>query len=637
VCGICGIVDYREPVPRETLLAMRDIMAHRGPDDAGLYRGEFAGLGHRRLMIIDLSPAARQPMPNEDRSLWIAYNGEIYNFKELREELVRKGHQFISQSDTEVILHGFEAWGLPDLLQRLNGIFAFAIWDEKNRKLVAARDHLGVKPFYYTCSGGRFLFASEIKALLAGGLPFRLDHALIEEQMIFRHVAGAQTLVRDAARLLPGHYLEFDRKGLRLNPYWSPLQAYQASAGPSSPEEVKDRLEKAAAMQLISDVPVGVLCSGGIDSSILTALTSHHIRDLNTFCVSFQEKGFDDAPYAWKVSSRYKTRHHELVIEAEAYLEQLMEAVWANDEPLAHGHEAQILNIARMAKPFVTVLLSGEGADELFGGYRRFELVNRHAWIAFPGSRTLGRLLRPVVRATGNRRLEKFMAFMGHTLPEALLYNPSGVLRAHLDRLRWEFQGRFAYRTQAIEKVLETGLRGAPAAMMADQMLFLPSLLDRNDKMTMFASIECRVPFLDVPLVELANRLPKAWRRHRNIGKRVLRSQFGHLLPPAILERSKLGFGVPMDDWFRTSPSLKSALRGLEACELVKSGVLEKEGVRSLVNSHLRGEANLSSILWTLLALQLWIQEIPRRLTEELRIAANKNGMKRDPRYEPGA
>lgn len=593
---------------------MQDSIRHRGPDDQGVYTDGPVALGHRRLSIIDLSPNARQPMSNPEETIWITYNGEIYNFPSLRDELSGLGYAFKSRSDTEVLVLGYQHWGLQGLLKRLNGIFSFAIWDSGKRQLLAARDHLGVKPFYFVHSGRFFMFASEIKALLRAGHPFVLNVDALEEQIVFRFVAGERTLIQGVRRLLPGSYLEFDDHSLQSGSYWSPLQSYVSSDKPSSPKAVEDTLRDAVAMQLISDVPVGVLCSGGLDSSIITALAAGHINDLNTFCVSFCENGYDDSPYARMVSAQYRTRHHEMFLDADQFVQQLMEAVWANDEPLAHGHEAQLLNIARLAKPHVTVLLSGEGADELFGGYGRYELVRFSKLIRCLEIPLVRKLVRPLL-GHETRRIDKLFAFADFTPSQAIMFNSIAVFRSHLQKLNWTIKEHYPYRSQVVEGVFQSGATGMAAAMMYDQMIFLSSLLDRNDKMTMHASIECRVPFLDYRLVQLANRLSGHWRGSRERGKRVLRKRLGPLLPKPVLQRKKLGFGVPLDMWFRKSQQMQALLWGLLRGEFVHLGFWEQGALKILIEEYLSGAQQLGGMLWNLLALELWYVETKRHLS----------------------
>lgn len=609
MCGICGIVDFEREIDLERVISMRDAMVHRGPDDLGLWTDANVALGHRRLSIIDLSPAGHQPMSDGAGLIWVTYNGEIYNFKALRTELIEHHYKFVSDSDTEVLVHGYHHWGIEGLVKRLNGIFSFAIWDCRTEKLTIARDHLGVKPLYYVEQDSSLIFASEIKSLIAGGHAFRLNSDAVEEQLVFRYVAGERTLVQGIRRLLPGHYATFDRNGLNVKQYWSPLDAYfEASEGQAytADEQIDELLRESLGMQLIGDVPIGVLCSGGIDSSILTALASTHIERLNTFCVSFHADRYDDAPFARIVSERYGTRHHELSVESDDYFAQLMDVVLANDEPLAHNHEGQLYHLSKIAKPRVTVLISGEGADELFCGYKRYELVNYARWLGTLVGRSMSGLLRRVPNAQASRRTTKLLTFGGFSESEAILYNSASVFREHLERLSFSWSGSFPYRAQVVERIAGSGVTGMAAAMIYDQMVFLCSLLDRNDKMTMQASIECRVPFLDYRLVAAANMLPMNSRRRYGVGKRVLRERLGHLLPGALLKRSKMGFSAPFANWCRTSPLIRGLVDQIANGELVKSGLIEAQAVKHIVGCHESGIEDLSGILWTLLTFELW-------------------------------
>jgi asparagine synthase (glutamine-hydrolysing) len=358
----------------------------------------------------------------------------------------------------------------------------------------------------------------------------------------------------------------------------------------------------------------GVLCSGGLDSSLIAALAAGEIDELNTFCVAFGEDGFDDSPFARMVSERYRTDHHELVVGPEDYATELAEAVWMNDEPLAHGHESQLLGIAKMAKERVTVLLSGEGADELFGGYGRYDLAGYGHFLTSRPGRVIGRVLTPIMRGRWSRRVDKLLAHTQMSQDDSILFNSSGVLRSHLDHLKWDWEGRFPYRRAVLDEIQRAGARRMSVAMLYDQAIFIPSLLDRNDKMTMGASIECRVPFLNHRLVEQANNLPSTWKRHRGVGKRVLRDRLGTLLPQPLLDRSKVGFGVPMGGWFRRSETLKRMVSDLCRGDFVRMGIFSASAVSSLVDRHLRGDEELGGILWNLLALELWHSETRSRL-----------------------
>ncbi len=376
MCGIVGIVhkDRQRRVDESRLVGMRDLLVHRGPDDAGCHFDGHVGLGHRRLSIIDLS-SGHQPMTNEDGSLWIVFNGEIYNFQALRERLVAKGHQFKTKSDTEVILHLYEEEG-PDCARSLNGIFAFAIWDARDQSLFLARDHMGVKPLYYAVTDEALVFASEIKSIVNSGYvePRCRDEGAFE-YFVFRHVSGERTLYRDVNCLLPAHTLVLKNGEVRIDQFWSHYP--KPEEGPTSlvaaADELSALIQDAVGMQMVSDVPLGTFCSGGVDSSLVTAFAARLTeKRINTFSVGFHEPDYDETQYARLVSKQYGTIHHELKVSNEEFADLLPTMIWHNDAPLNFANSIQIYAISKLAKEFVTVVLTGEGADELFAGYPRY-------------------------------------------------------------------------------------------------------------------------------------------------------------------------------------------------------------------------------------------------------------------------
>jgi asparagine synthase (glutamine-hydrolysing) len=378
MCGIVGIVykNQEKTVSETEVVGMRDLLVHRGPDDHGIFIDGNVGLGHRRLSIIDLS-SGHQPMTNEDETLWIVFNGEIYNFQNLREDLLNKGHTFKTKSDTEVILHLYEEKG-EDCPAALNGIFAFAIWDKKNRSLFLARDHMGIKPFYYSETRDAFLFSSEIKSIVRSGhVEARCNEKVIPEYFIFRHVSGQNTLFQGIKSLLPAHSMVFKDGEVQTKDYWSPFprEKERHISFDVAAEELSWLIQDSVKKQLISDVPLGTFCSGGVDSSLVTAMASRLVgRPINTFSVGFHENGYDETVYARMVSEQYGTSHHEVRLTNEEFTELLPRMIWHNDEPLNFANSIQIYAISKLAKKHVTVVLTGEGADELFGGYPRYLL-----------------------------------------------------------------------------------------------------------------------------------------------------------------------------------------------------------------------------------------------------------------------
>ena len=378
MCGIVGIINRDEDSPcnQQNLIAMRDLQAHRGPDDSGLFAKDHIGLGHRRLSIIDIS-SGQQPMTNEDRTLWIVFNGEIYNYRELRSELRNRGHIFRTESDTETILHLYEEEA-ENCVNKLNGMFAFAIWNDRDKSLFLARDRIGIKPLYYALAKKSFLFASEIKSLFVDDMvPAQINEDAIAEYFTFRDIGGEATLFRGVKTLQPGHFLKFSKDQVEISQYWSPFPHNRVFGMRENDAvaELESLLLDSVRIRLMSDVPLGTLCSGGIDSSLVTAIAAGYAgENLNTFSVGFHESDYDETDFAQTVSRKYATKHHEARLSGVEYAELLPEMIWQNDLPLNFANSIQIYAISKLAKDFVTVVLTGEGADELFGGYPRYHI-----------------------------------------------------------------------------------------------------------------------------------------------------------------------------------------------------------------------------------------------------------------------
>jgi asparagine synthase (glutamine-hydrolysing) len=609
MCGIVGIVykDRERRVAEAEVTGMRDLLIYRGPDDQGIFMDGNAGLGHRRLSIIDLA-GGQQPMTNEDARFWIVFNGEIYNFQDIREDLIQKGHVFRTKSDTEVILHLFEEKG-EDCPADLNGIFAFAIWDKKERSLFLARDHMGIKPLYYAQTDNSFLFASEIKSIVQGGhVEARCNEEAIPEYFIFRHVAGENTLFQGVKSLLPAHSLLLKNGKTRTREYWSsfPGEKTNALSFDSTVEKLSFLIRDSVNRQLISDVPLGTLCSGGIDSSLVTAVAAGIKKEaIDTFSVGFYEKGFDETDYARLVSNRFKTNHHEVRLNNESFTALLPELVWHNDEPLNFANSVQIYAISKLAKEHVTVVLTGEGADELFGGYPRYFI---------PGLATAFQKLPVFARemlsqnrfTTRNRRLKKVVQSAKYSYPLLLIMN-SGFIKEEVlaELLLKPNNDGLAYRKQCLDAAKEKNLDVANQLSYLEQKTYLVSILMRQDKMSMAASIESRVPLLDYRIVELANQMPTRYKMQRFKTKMVLKKMAGQYLPSAVINRRKSGFGVPLEQWFRESKGLGMVVMDMVA-DLRKGDLIDKQFLEGLISAHKNNEADHSELLWTFVSYFAW-------------------------------
>lgn len=607
MCGISGVVfsDRSREVSVPELAAMTDIMVHRGPDDSGAYRAPGVALGSRRLSILDLSPRGHMPMSTPDGRYRIAYNGEVYNYRELRAQLESRGRRFVSNTDTEVVLALYAEEG-PESLGRLNGMFAFAVWDTWERTLFIARDRLGVKPLYYAVQDGAMFFASEEKALFAAGVTPQFDHETWEELLCFRYVAGERTPFAGVRRLLPGHYLLWKNGDITVRRWWNLAERARARRG-EQPAEVatwfRETFDSSVDLRRISDVPVGVLLSGGLDSSSVAAsLATQTDSKVASFTVRFSDPSYDEGPLARLVAERWNLEHHELEVTPDKLLDLLRTAAWLNDEPLVHGNDLHLLAISRYAKRHVTVLLSGEGGDETLGGYVRYRPL-RH-----PHLLAAARPLLPMLSAPLGGRMRKLSRFMQlGAMDRFVLYNASDLLPNALAALGMESRADFPFR----EGVLSEAQELYPGdymrqAMYSDQHTFLSSILDRNDRMTMGASIECRVPFLDYRLVETLAAMPSSVLLKGREGKGLLRQALGARLPPAILKHRKWGFGVPWSAYFRQHPELRELVRALPTTQPLLDGPFDRGKLFNAVEDFLRGGQRFEGLIRQLVMIVIW-------------------------------
>jgi asparagine synthase (glutamine-hydrolysing) len=571
MCGIAGIVssDTLAPDDERRVIAMRDIQAHRGPDDAGVFIDRSAALGHRRLSIVDLA-TGQQPLSNEDGTIWITFNGEIYNHADLRQALARSGHAYRTRSDTETIVHAYEEWG-DDCVQHLRGMFAFAIWDARRRRLLLARDRLGVKPLYWASVAGRLVFGSEIKGILASGLiAARANDAAIPELLGTRGIAGTGTMFQGISKLLPGHVLVFEDGNIQTRRYWD-VPARDAAAPPerSRAEDVRrfrELLEESVRLRLMSDVPLGVFLSGGIDSSAIAALMARMIsRPLQTFSVAFKARAFNELEYARQVARAIGADAHEIVIDDRDFFGALPRLIWHEDEPIAHPSSVPLYFVSKLAREHVTVVLTGEGSDELLAGYGKYPraLLNWRAGSIY--TRTLPRALRTAIARTlpwlpdriGRYARRSFLG-VDHTPALTFFDTFAGVSLARQRQLLSTRLAPLADSDRAYGPSMayfDDPSRGGTLdrLLYADVKTYLVELLMKQDQMSMAASIESRVPFLDHRLVEFAATLPADRKLSGFSTKRILREAVRDVLPREILDRPKMGFPVPFASWIRGS------------------------------------------------------------------------------------
>ena len=609
MCGICGVAGPggSTAIEERRLLAMRDSMTTRGPDDAGHYAATGIALGSRRLSIVDLSERGRMPMVSADGRYRIVHNGEIYNFKALRADLEARGAAFRSHTDTEVLLQLFAREG-PAMLDRLNGMFAFAIWDSRAQSLFIARDRLGVKPLYYAVHRNALYFASEQKALFAAGVPCAFDEATWEELLLFRYVAGERTPYASVRRLMPGHYLLWKDGRVEIRRWWDLAERVRARRrdGDASPNAYRETLRDSIALRLISDVPVGVLLSGGLDSSAVAALAAQTgMRRLGAFTCRFDEPGYDEGPLAQRVAEEFGLSFHQVVVPREDLFPMLETATWLQDEPLPHSSHLHMLAVSRLAKANATVLLSGEGSDETLGGYERYRPL------LYPNLLPIARHVLRAARglpALGHRgeKLRRLLA--GRDRLTYVLFNSCEVFPEDLESVGVPVTGAWPYRREVLEEAMALNRSPARQAMHLDQKTFLASLLDRNDRMTMGASIECRVPFLDYRLVEIAGALPSRVLFEGGKGKSLLRRDMEGILPQSILRGRKWGFAVPWSRYLREVPALRALVSDLPDAEPVKSGPFAPGRIRGLVEGFLRGDDSRAFLVHALTMIAMWHQ-----------------------------
>jgi asparagine synthase (glutamine-hydrolysing) len=611
MCGIAGIVagPGERPSP-EALTAMGDCIAHRGPDDATVAVFGRAGFSFRRLSIIDVAGGA-QPISNEDDTVHVVLNGEIYNYIDLRRELESRGHRFKTKSDVEVVVHGYEVWG-DDVAKRLRGMFAFAIWDQKRERLVLGRDRLGKKPLVYRHADGALRFASELSALVADpGVPRSPDLTAVHHYLTYQYVPAPLTGFVGVRKVPPAHLLVFENGRVTSSRYWTlsfapgPAMSQVDAAG-----EVRRLLRDAVQVRLMSEVPLGAFLSGGLDSSAVVALMSEFGR-VKTFSIGFEEEEWSEVRYARQVAERYGTDHHEFVVRPRA-AEVLPKLVEHYGEPYADSSALPTFYLSRLTREHVTVALNGDGGDELFAGYDRYKLLSLFEAAARlrPARRVASALdeaggrfwptrARRLLRAVSSSPEESYARTVSYFSPEQKRAVYSDFMREHVGGI-----DSYQILYDSFAESDAPDLLGR--TLYADTMTYLPGdLLVKVDIATMAVGLEGRSPFLDHPLVELAARLPSSLKLRATGGKHVLRQAVGDLLPPDILSRRKQGFGVPIAAWLRGELK-EMASDVLFAPTAVARPFFRAEAVRRFWDDHQEGRADLSPQLWALLMLELW-------------------------------
>jgi asparagine synthase (glutamine-hydrolysing) len=620
MCGICGIVEFgrQSDIPRDIVHRMNQTMIHRGPDDGGVFVGPGVGLGHRRLSIIDLA-GGHQPMSNEDGTIWVLLNGEIYNYPELRTELLQRGHKFATKSDTEAIVHLYEDLG-EGCFAKLRGMFSIAIWDSRCRKLVLARDRVGKKPLFYAADRERILFGSELKALLAGdSLSRKMDEQALSDYFSFGYIPAPKTIYRSVRKVMPGHYLVAAADGTRETCYWDLSFAnVRQQSEEEWGEQLRHEICEATRVRLMSDVPLGAFLSGGIDSSSVVAMMSHLMKRAVTTCsIGFQEEKYNESEYARQVSTLFSTEHHEEIVDPDA-MDIVDKLAWHYDEPFADSSAIPTYYVSKIARSQVTVALGGDGGDESFAGYRRYKLdyyenrLRSHvpaalrrglfgplgrwypamAWAPriFRAKATFESLSRSPLEGYFNsisyfRSNDKARLFTADFRKQLGGYDSLDLFRHYYDQADTE---------DPLSKIQYVDIK----TYLTDD------ILTKVDRASMAVSLEVRAPLLDHKLLEFAASMPSSLKLRNGTGKYILKKSLEPVLPRNILYRPKQGFAIPLDVWFRRE------LKELAESIIVKTedGILDRNFLTKIWNQHQKGLYDRSALLWSVLMFRKWRQ-----------------------------
>jgi asparagine synthase (glutamine-hydrolysing) len=624
MCGICGKFTFSSaPVDSALITRMAATLRHRGPDEERVYSAPHIGLGQTRLSIIDLNKSATAPLANEDESIWVVFNGEIYNFQQLRQELQEKGHRFRTHCDTEVIAHLYEQYGF-DCLQRMRGMFAFALWDSSRKLLFAARDRLGKKPFAYQLNGAALTFGSEIKAITADpSISISPNFEALHRYLSYQYVPSPLTAFEGIHRLPAGHFLTCDTQGdLRVQRYWSPPFAHTKMREDEREIErlLMEKLRESVRLRMISDVPLGAFLSGGIDSGAVVALMAESSdRPVKTFSIGFEDEKLNELPFARLVAQRYGTNHTECIVRADA-ADVLPKLVWHYNEPFADSSAIPTYYVSKVTREHVTVALSGDGGDESFSGYNRYgELLSwTRADMApsqvkamsmglsafldrLPHHRYSARLSRGFYMAGADLQ-HRYALYMRYLKPQEQQAAYTPYFRNIANAMPHSYANPAAFPWQRDMDPLDWMMRH-------DQNFYLPDcLMVKTDVASMANSLEVRCPFLDHELVEFAAAIDSSRKRTNGSGKLILKSALASVLPPAILSKPKSGFGVPLGKWLRTE--LAGMLREcLLDDRALRRGLFQPKFIRTLLDEHFSGKRDWSARLWAFLFLELWFRQ----------------------------
>ncbi len=630
MCGIYGVLNFDRPEqPSDSILAaMGGVITHRGPDDFGQYRGRGVGLGMRRLSIIDVS-GGHQPISNEDESIWIVLNGEIYNFQSLRDELESKGHSFRTRTDTEVIVHLYEEEGL-EFFKRLRGMFGLAIWDAKRERLVLGRDRIGEKPLYIRREPGRLLFASELKSILqVEGVSRQLNHAALEEYLALGYVPAPLCLLDGMEKLPAGHYLVAEKGLTEIREYWNvPFGQPEKHSEEEWIEQIRAKIQETVRMQLVSDVPLGAFLSGGLDSSTIVAVMAGLTgRPVKTYSIGYQGEHsyYNELPYASVVAKAFSTDHHEIVVQPTVS-ELLPKLVWHLDEPVADSACLTTYLVSKLARESVTVILSGVGGDELFGGYRRYlgnSLMRYYSFLPGPVRRKWLPALLDRIPQDRHSTWKDYARYAAAFVKSAEL-EPASRYMGYVTLFAPQVQHEILQRETAMESRISNLAAAAlqdcftrctdpdslNRVLYADLKTSLPDdLLAMTDRMSMAASIECRAPLVDYELVELMARMPSSFKVRGFTMKYLMKKAVAPWLPREILERKKRGFGAPIGAWLRKDlQPMVSEL--LSEDQIRRRGLFHWPAIQRLISDHAAERSDHTDHLLALVMLELWCQII---------------------------
>ena len=623
MCGIAGYFTRDNDARQAVVQAMCDVIRHRGPDDEGFHVEGPCAIGMRRLSIIDLA-TGHQPISNEDGSVWVVFNGEIYDYKELRERLIGQGHRFRTHSDTEVLVHLYEQEGVEGL-HRLRGMFAFCIWDAKARKMLLVRDRFGKKPLYYADLPGGFYFGSELKCLRAANVPLELDQEALRLYFQFTNIPDPFSIYRSIRKLQPGCWLEYSANGsVKHGRYWR----YPSGTAATPPgfsvddtcREIREKFDESVRIRMIADVPLGAFLSGGIDSSsVVASMALQSSEPVKTFSIGFEEAAFNELPFAAAVAKQYNTEHHEIIVKPDA-VDLTQKLVRQFDEPFADSSAIPTYIVSEFAAQHVKVSLSGDGGDELFGGYDSFQIVqNLQRYDALPQA------LRRAISAIADRlpystRGKNYLHMISRPTATQRYFESNyapTLMRQQLLRPEWMLPADSAY----LESVFSSNLLPRETDPLSQALYYEATaklsgdMLVKVDRMSMLASLEVRSPMLDHEFANVAATVPHEWKIRNGQGKHILIRALGDRLPPQLLNRAKMGFALPLAQWLRGS--LRELLWDhLATPRFLERGIVSPEFLKHMLEEHQSGRRDNRTWLWSLLVLEMWFRDFEDSSTD---------------------